>query len=84
VRRPPIRGTGAGRFFAGIPGNPAFYRASRMNPIPPAPVQRSDAMIAGSSKVWGVLIASTLAVLLALLVMRWGLRKWIDSAYKKK
>ena len=41
-------------------------------------------MIAGSSKVWGVLIASTLAVLLALLVMRWGLRKWIDSAYKKK
>ena len=33
--------------------------------------------------MWGILIASTLAVLLALLGLRWGLQKWIDSAYEK-
>ena len=32
--------------------------------------------------MWSVLIASTLAGLLVLLALRWGLQKWIDSVYK--
>ena len=84
------RGTAILAFVGGVGQEPSKGRGSALN----TPVRRRqidnivvefvapEVMMAGISEMWSVLIASTLAGLLVLLALRWGLQKWIDSVYK--